>query len=118
MSVTMQFGNVGEKNDKLGGMELIDSGYLSGENRSPITIDLSGRQMYVLFTREIYFSNGALRGFRAVLIARTDAETEVQRGNLYASSNSGVTLSYSGETVTIRPSVTSCDVYYALYSVM
>ena len=119
MSVSMNFGNLGNANTESGGMELIESGYLGGENRDSITINVSSHQMYILFTREITISSGAVRGFRAVLIARTESETTVSRGNLYASGNSGVTITAdTDETITLVPSSTSYDVYYALYAVV
>lgn len=118
MSITMQFGNVSKEKVGLKNIELIESGELKGENLDYAIIDLSSHQMYVLFTREITISSGGVRGFRSVLIARTENDGTVQRGNLYASANSGVTVSVADEVLTIKPSSASYDVYYSLYSVM
>lgn len=114
----MQFGASEFEKNIQEGFELVELGYLGGENSDSIAIDLGQHQMYVLFTREITISSGAVRGFRARLFARTENDGAVQVGNLYASSNSGVTMSVSEETLTLSPSSSSYDVYYALYSVM
>ena len=118
MSTVMQFGNVSESDNEKIGFELIESGYLNGENNDQVTIDLSSHQMYILFTREITISSGAVRGFRARYIVRTENDGDVQFGNMYASSNAGITTTVSGESMTIKPSATTYDVYYALYAVM
>ena len=118
MSVTMQFGNVEFGNNNLGGIELVDEGFLSGENLDSIVLDLSVHQIYILFTREITISSGAVRGFRARMFARTENDGTLSHGDMYASSNSGVTITKTDETVTIKPSSTSYDVYYSLYAVM
>lgn len=119
MSVMMRFGSVGETNDEFGDFELIGTGTLGGENLDTVTFDLTPRQMYILFTREITISNGVLRGYRARLLARTENNTAFQAGNLFASTNSGVTMTLSAdEILTIKPSAKTYDVHYALYAVM
>lgn len=118
MSVNMQFGNIGQQSDETAGFELIESGFLAGSNAETVSMDLSQHQMYILFTREITISSGAVRGFRARMFARTENDGDLQAGNLYASSNAGVTMTVSDETLTIKPSSTSYDVYYSLYAVM
>ena len=114
----MQFGASEFGKTNIGGFELIETGYLGGENEDTASFDLGQHQLYILFTREINISNGNVRGFRAILIARTENDGTVQRGNLFASANSGVNVTVDSEIVTIAPSATSYDVYYALYSVM
>lgn len=118
MSVNMQFGNASQQNNEMAGFELVESGLLAGTDTDTVSIDLSGHQLYILFTREITISSGAVRGFRARMFARTENDGDLQAGNLYASSNAGVTMTVSDETLTIKPSSTSYDVYYSLYAVM
>lgn len=117
--VNMIFGAKREGGNGSEGIQLIQSGYLGGENSDSVTFDVIDHQMYLLFTREITISSGALRGFRAIQIARTETDS-FSRQNLAASTNAGVTITNntSDGTITITPSSTSYDVYYALYSVM
>lgn len=115
---TMFFGHKENVNEATIGIELVESGYLSGRSSEEVTFNLSQHQIYVLVTREITISSGAVRGFRARLYARTENDGNLQVGNLYASSNAGVTMTVSGETLTLKPSGTAYDVYYSLYAVM
>lgn len=118
-NVTMKFGGKAGQTQVEEGIQYIAGGYLGGENLDSITLDVTEHQMYILFTREITISSGALRGFRAIQIART--ETDSFNGqNLASSSKTGVTITNdtSEGTITLTPSSTSYDVYYALYSVM
>ena len=118
-SINMQFGNVLGEASKIPGMTLIKSGYLDGATRKEEVLDLAQHMMYILFTREIAISSGNVRGFRARLLARTENDGAVSGGNMYASTNSGVTITANAdETLTIKPSSTSYDVYYSLYTVM
>lgn len=116
-NVNMMFGSVVPQSDTAPGMILVDSGYLGGENTDTVTLGLLQYQMYVLFTREIVISSGALRGDRAILIARSEADT-FTRGNMYASTNAGVTITNNTDSITLKPNTTTYDVYYALYAVM
>lgn len=116
---SMLFGNRGRVNADTSGIELVESGYLSGENSDSVTISLDSHQMYLLFTREITVSSGAIRGYRAIQIARAETES-FSRQNLAASTNAGVTITNNttDQTITLSPNSTSYDVYYALYAVM
>lgn len=114
----MFFGNVSGETGGFNGFELIETNYLGGENADTVVLDLSQYQMYILFSREITISSGAVRGYRARLFVRTENDGTLQAGNLLASSNSGINMTVDGETLTIKPSSTSYDVYYALYAVM
>lgn len=118
-NVTMKFGGrVGQAQIEEG-IQYITGGFLGGENLDSITLDVIEHQMYILLTREITISSGALRGFRAIQIARTETDS-FNRQNLAASTNAGVTITNntSDGTITLTPSSTSYDVYYVLYSVM
>ena len=99
------------------GMIMIDSGYISGENGEQVVLDVTVYQMYMLFTREITISSGALRGFRAIQVARSE-DGGFQRQYLASSTNAGITITSGTDSITIKPSSTSYDVYYALYAVL
>lgn len=116
---SMLFGNRGRANVDTGGFELVESGYLGGENSDSVTISLESHQMYLLFTREITISSGAIRGFRAIQIARAESDS-FSRQNLAASTNSGVTITNntSDQSITLTPNAATYDVYYALYAIM
>ena len=118
MSTAMQYGTSQFGSEIFNGMELINTGYLGGANSDEVSFELGQHQMYILFTREITISSGAVRGFRARMYVRTENDGALQAGNLYASSNAGVTMTVSEETLTIKPSSASYDVYYSLYAVM
>ena len=106
------FSSVAEK------MEQVDAGLLSGEDGDSVVLDLSAYNLYLLMTGEVTRSSGAVRGFRTIQIFNTG--TTFSRQNLAASTNAGVTLTSdtTGRTLTVTPSSTSYDVYYALYAVM
>lgn len=116
-NVSMSFGRRNPEGSAVAGMTLIDSGYLSGENSDSVVLDVSMHQIYLLFTREITISSGAIRGFRAIEIARSEADS-FSRQNLAASTNAGVTITNGTDTITLKSSSTSYDVYYALYAVL
>lgn len=113
----MVFGRSGRETPASSGMTMVESGYLSGENGESTVLDVSVYQIYLLFTREITISSGAIRGFRAIQIARSEAGT-FQRQNLAASTNAGVTITNGTDTITLKSNSTSYDVYYALYAVL
>lgn len=117
--VNMMFGAKREGGSLSEGMQLIQSGYLGGENGDSVTLDVIDHQMFLLFTREITISSGALRGYRTIQIARTENDS-FSRQNLAASTNAGVTITNNttSGTITLTPNATSYDVYYALYAVM
>lgn len=116
-NVGMVFGRSGRETPASSGMTMVESGYLSGENGESTVLDVSVYQIYLLFTREITISSGAIRGFRAIQIARSEAGT-FQRQNLAASTNAGVTITNGTDTITLKSNSTSYDVYYALYAVL
>lgn len=116
-NVGMVFGRSGKETPASSGMTMVESGYLSGENGESTVLDVSVYQIYLLFTREITISSGAIRGFRAIQIARSEAGT-FQRQNLAASTNAGVTITNGTDTITLKSNSTSYDVYYALYAVL
>lgn len=116
-NVGMVFGRSGRETPTSSGMTMVESGYLSGENGESTVLDVSVYQIYLLFTREITISSGAIRGFRAIQIARSEAGT-FQRQNLAASTNAGVTITNGTDTITLKSNSTSYDVYYALYAVL
>lgn len=116
-NVGMVFGRSGRETPASSGMTMVESGYLSGENGESTVLDVSVYQIYLLFTREITISSGAIRGFRAIQIARSEAGT-FQRQNLAASNNAGVTITDGTDTITLKSNSTSYDVYYALYAVL
>ena len=116
-NVGMVFGRSGRETPTSSGMTMVESGYLSGENGESTVLDVSVYQIYLLFTREITISSGAIRGFRAIQIARSEAGT-FQRQNLAASTNAGVTITNGTDTITLKSNSTSYDVYYALSAVL
>lgn len=116
-NVGMVFGRSGAETPTSSGLTMVESGYLSGENGDSTVLDVSVYQIYLLFTREITISSGAIRGFRAIQIARSEAGT-FQRQNLAASTNAGVTITNGTDTITLKSNSTSYDVYYALYAVL
>lgn len=116
-NVGMMFGRPKTGEATTPGMIMIDSGYISGENGEQVVLDVTVYQMYMLFTREITISSGAIRGFRAIQVARSETGT-FTRQNMAASSNAGVTITDGTDSITLKPSSTSYDVYYALYAVL
>lgn len=116
-NVGMVFGRSGRETPASSGMTMVESGYLSGENGESTVLDVSVYQIYLLFTREITISSGAIRGFRAIQVARSEEGT-FNRQNMAASTNAGVTITNGTDSITLKPSSTSYDVYYALYAVL
>ena len=117
-NVGMVFGGrSGADTSTSSGMTMVESGYLSGENGESTVLDVSVYQIYLLFTREITISSGAIRGFRAIQIARSE-DGGFQRQYLASSTNAGITITRGTDSITIKPSSTSYDVYYALYAVL
>ena len=113
-NVGMVFGRSGADTS---GMTMVESGYLSGENGESTVLDVSVYQIYLLFTREITISSGAIRGFRTIQIARSE-DGGFQRQYLASSANAGITITSGTDSITIKPSSTAYDVYYALYAVL
>lgn len=99
-------------------MEQVDAGFLSGTDGDSVVLDVSAYNLYLLMTGEVTASSGAVRGFRTIQIFNTG--TTFSRQNLAASTNAGVTITNdtTARTLTLTPSSTSYDVYYALYAVM
>lgn len=99
-------------------MEQIDAGFLSGADSDSVVLNVFGHNLYLLMTGEVTHSSGAVRGFRTIQVFSTGST--FSRQNLAASTNTGVTITTdtSAGTITLTPSSTSYDVYYALYAVM
>ncbi len=99
-------------------MEQMDAGYLDGADGDTVVLNLSTHNLYLLMTGEVTRSSGAIRGFRTIQIFNTG--TTFSRQNLAASTNTGVTITNdtTNLTITLTPSATSYDVYYALYAVL
>lgn len=99
-------------------MKQVDAGFLSGADGDSVVLDLSAYNLYLFMTGEVTRSSGAVRGFRTIQIFNTG--TTFNRQNLAASTNTGVTLTNdaTARTLTVAPSSTSYDVYYALYAVL
>lgn len=99
-------------------MEQVDAGFLSGADGDSVVLDLSTHNLYLLMTGEVTSSSGAVRGYRTIQIFNTG--TRFARQNLAASTNTGVTITNDTTNlkITLSPSSTSYDVYYALYAVM
>ncbi|MCR5448460.1 MAG: hypothetical protein K6F23_03620 [Solobacterium sp.] len=116
-NVGMVFGRSGAETPASSGMTLVESGYLSGDIGDSKVLDVSVYQIYLLFTREITISSGAIRGFRAIQIARSE-DGGFQRQYLASSTNAGVTITNGADSITLKPSSASYDVYYALYAVL
>lgn len=99
-------------------MEQIDAGFLSGADGDSVVLDVSGYNLYLLMTGEVTHSSGAVRGFRTIQVFSTGST--FSRQNLAASTNTGVTITNdtTARTITLTPSSTSYDVYYALYALV
>ena len=99
-------------------MEQMDAGFLSGTDGDSIVLDVSTHSLYLLMTGEVTASSGAVRGYRTIQIFNTG--TTFARQNLAASTNAGVTITNDTTNlkITLSPSSTTYDVYYALYAVM
>lgn len=111
-------GGTGLLSQAAGSMEQLDAGFLNGADGDTAVLNVSTHNLYLLMTGEVTRSSGAVRGYRAIQVFNTG--TTFARQNLAASTNSGVTLTNdtTNRTITVTPSSTSYDVYYALYAVL
>lgn len=120
MSVAMQFGRAPTTVQNRSGMALITEGEITDETVDTLEFEEGG--FYVLYTKESNASSGAYRGHHAIAIAAPEealfGTVAVAHGNMYASANSGVTITYATDsTVTIARSSATYAVRYALYRV-
>ncbi|MCR5450699.1 MAG: hypothetical protein K6F23_15040 [Solobacterium sp.] len=102
------------------GMELVESGHLVGADSESTTINMSNYFILLLFCREITVSSGNGSGAQIYMLTKQFSSGSVYgTSNVYESSTGHVTVTKgTDDTVTIAPSGTGYDVYYALYAVM
>lgn len=107
-----------QQSSTINSMILVDSGLLNGESSDSASLSVAEYSLYLLMTGEVTSSSGAVRGYRTIQIFNTG--TTFSRQNLAASTNTGVTITNDTTNlkITLSPSSTSYDVYYALYAVM
>ena len=106
--------------DILESMKLVQSGYLSGADSDSTTINMGDYIILLLFCREITRSTGAGAGAQIYMLSKIFSDnTAYGTSNIYESSNVRVTITKgTDDTITLTPSSSSYDVYYALYAVM
>ena len=92
--------------------------YVDGSEDESMTINFEPDATYLLFTSEKTISSGAQFGSRVILISTPSEDLfstiAVSHPPIYASTNSGVTLTYDDDsTLTIAPT----SGHYVIYSV-
>lgn len=117
MALAMEYGT-NKAGKGYAGLDLATSGEITDSTPVILTFDEGG--MYLLFVAEYRISNGAFRGQRVISIKAPESEvfgtTAVNRGTLYSSSDSGVTLTYNNDsTLSIAQASSAYAVRYALY---
>lgn len=117
-SLAMDFGADGKVKNPKPGLKLIDAGEIN--DASTVTIALEPGAFYLLACKEYRLSDGAFRGQRLITITTSediDFDTgTVTRGNAYASSNAGVTITNNtGNSITLAQSSATYGFRFALY---
>lgn len=121
MGIPMQYGVVTGDGKLAQGMKFITSDTLVGNTDTKVlTFEAGG--YYLLFTAEWTTSSGAYRGHRIISIKAPEeavfGSAQIARGNAYASTNSGVTLTNNADsTLSIKSSSANYSVRYSLYKV-
>ena len=119
-TLAMEYGSSGRVNTAGTGLKLAAKGEITDASVIDFIFDPGGQ--YLLFSNEFNASTGAYRGHRAIVISVPEESlygtTAVTRGNAYASSNSGITITNNNDsTVSISRSSATYAVRYALYKV-
>lgn len=115
-----QFGSSGKVSNLPQNIRLVMSEEITDATIYTLTPEAGA--MYILFSKEFNASNSNFYGERLVVISAPEVDkygtTACNHGNAYASSNSGVTISYPNDsTVTIQRSSATYAVRFAVYRV-
>lgn len=121
MKMVMQYGDDKPRPLFPQGIELVSSDTILDSTTVELTFDPGG--MYILFCAEFNATTGAFKGDRAILIkAPQDSlfgTIAVHRGNMYVSSESGVTITANNDsTITLARNSSKFGFRYALYKVL
>lgn len=116
----MQFGRSGGVVQNRSGWKFIRGGEVTDDTTEVLSFAPGG--MYVLVTKEWNASTSAYRGHHAYMIAAPEEDifgtVAIARGNMYSSSNAGVTLTNNNDsTLSIKRSSATYNFRYALYRV-
>ena len=119
-NVSMQFGRSGGVVQNRPGWKFIRGGEITDDTTEVLSFAPGG--LYILVTKEWNASTAAYRGHHAYMIAAPEEDifgtVAVARGNMYASTNAGVTLTNNNDsTLSIKQSSATYNFRYALYRV-
>ena len=115
-----QFGSSGRTREPLRNMQLVMSEEIT--DATTHTLEPEAGAMYLLFSREFNASSGNFYGERVVVFSAPEIDvygtTDCNRGNLYASQNSGISVTYANDSsVTFARSSATYAVRFAVYRV-
>lgn len=119
-NVSMQFGRSGGVVQNRPGWKFIRGAEITDDTTEVLSFAPGG--LYVLVTKEWNASTAAYRGHHAYMIAAPEEDVfgtvAIARGNMYASTNAGVTLTNNNDsTLSIKQSSATYNFRYALYRV-
>lgn len=113
-SYAMGFGTSGKIDDKKTGLKLVESKEIN--DSTSVTLDLDAGGFYLLAIKEYKISDLTYRGHRLITIAASELpDGDLTRGNAYASSNAGVSVSTSSNSIILSQSSATYGFRYALY---
>ena len=120
-NVSMQFGRSGGVVQNRPGLKFIKGAEMTDSTATDV-LSFSPGGLYLLFCKEWNASTSAFRGARVIYIAAPEEDifgtTAISRANVYASTNSGVTLTNNNDsTLSIKQSSATYNLRYALYRV-
>lgn len=119
-NVSMQFGRSGGATQNIPGLKLVQSAEVL--DSSTVTLEFEPATIYLLFLKSWTASTMAYYSHHIMVIATPEEDVfgtvAVARGNAYASTNNGVTVTnVNDSTVTLKQNGTARNFRYALYRV-